>query len=1642
MQSESNTEVPADPHQGTADDPGEDLGKQESSINHYIVGVGASAGGLEPLEKMFSAMPEDTGMSFVIVQHLSPDFESHMDKLLSRVTNLPIHVVSNGDQVQPNAIYLIPPKKEMVISNGRLLLTERSSEKVLAHPIDQFFRALSHDAGRFAIGVILSGTGSDGSRGVIAITDAGGLAIAQDPETCHFDGMPASAKQTGKVQLTLAPEEIGEQLSLHAASDAELNIANSSSDDFSDEGIHQRRLQKIFQILQQSHRIDFAHYKSGTIGRRVQRRIDIKNCGTLEAYVDLLSDDPVEANELYKDLLIGVTNFFRDRSAFELLERDVIPEIVEKCKGDVIRVWVCACATGEEAYTLAMLLSEAIERSGTQKSFKIFATDAHKSSLQFAATGVYEASMVKDISDERLERFFVEHENGYSVSGDLRRSIVFAPHNVISDPPFTQMNMVTCRNMLIYLQTAAQRKTLSLFHFSLKLNGILFLGPSESTGDIGGEFEVINSHWKVYRKRRDVRLPLEMRMPIKSTGLVLPAAKAPTLDAVMTTKHDVMPAIYDQLLGKFMPPSIAVDQDLQVLHVFPGAEQFLQFRSGRPSTHLLSSIVPSLKLTVASAVQHAIRDHSDVRYSGIPFPEATSVRRVEISISPVELRHVGTTVYLIRFDLSAPDENETEDVTPVSEVDFSTASLNRIETLERDLDFSRQNLQATIEELETSNEELQATNEEMVAANEELQSTNEELHSVNEELYTVNGEHQRRLAELDEANADMHNLLATTRVGVVFVDNDLKIRRMTPAVEAILQISVRDLGRDIQSFLGHVDGDKFVQRLCDVRDQRQEKEWEVTLGEESYLIRALPYWAESRVIGVVIAFVSVQSLKKAQRLSERFEYMCDAAFDGQLLLSTDGNVVYANESICNTLDYTSEEMIDIPVIDFDSENSVDDFREKLDQAKADGGLIFESTYRRKDGSELPVEVSISHVMLAGETFVHANVRDISLRRSEETKRRMLEGAVASVTNGIVVTDSTQDDNPIIYVNRGFLAMTGYSESEVLGRNCRFLQGKDTSPDAVKILRDGVAVGEPSQALLVNYKKDGTPFWNDLYLTPLRDNDGAISNFVGIQNDLTERIKTGEAAEKSENTIRLLLNSTAEGIYGIDRNGLCTFCNTSAARMLGYDDPSELISRSMHDLVHHHRSDGTEYRREDCPIFQSLQSGERVTQSGEVFWRKDGKSFPVQYWSHAIRNDDKIVGGVVTFVDISERLDKELELREARDQANLANQTKSRFLANMSHELRTPMAAILGFTDILLQEISNEEISNRLHAIRRNGDYLLRLLNDVLDLSRIEAGKLNVSKEQISLQKLLGHVYELMDVRTKEYRNSLELIYHSDLPVTISTDEARLRQVLINLIANALKFSPDGSVQVLVELIEDEQLQIKVVDDGIGMNQEQQSSLFEPFTQASDQISERFGGTGLGLSITHRLVEALDGLITVESQTGAGSTFTVTIPVGPMGELANFADLPGFGGDTTENGTESDPTGAATPDSLDAKVLIADDMRDVRYVAEHVLRNANCRVHAVENGQQAIDSTLQAIEEGEPFDLVLMDMQMPVLSGEEAMKELRSREIQTPIIALTADAMKGTRQRVLDLGFSEYMTKPLDAKKLIALAAKLLRSPSP
>ena len=837
-----------------------------------IVGIGASAGGLAAFEAFFSGMPADTdpGMAFVLVQHLAPDHKSILTDLIRRYTRMQVFEVEDGMVVQPNCAYIIPPGRDMAFLNGALQLLEPAAPRGQRLPIDFFFRSLAHDQRERAIGIVLSGTGSDGTLGVRAIKGEGGMAMAQNPASTEFDGMPRSALGTGLVDYELPPAEMPAQLiayAAHAFGKPASRAATVSPPKL------ENALKKIFILLRSQTGHDFSQYKPSTIHRRIERRMAVHQMETMELYVRHLQQTPAEVEALFRDLLIGVTNFFRDPEAFQALEEQVIPQLFAgKHAGNVIRVWAPGCSTGEEAYSIAILLAERQEVLKQSFQVQVFATDIDSQAIATARLGVYPASIAADLSPVRLARFFTAEPDGsaYRIHKGIRDLLVFSEQNVIKDPPFSKLDLISCRNLLIYLGGDLQKKLIPLFHYALNPSGSLFLGTSETTGEFMDLFVPLDRKSKVYQRRDDFHSLQRLNL-----GRFLPPATA--LDAARPAGKGAFPAklplreLTEQALLEQVVAAAALvsaQGDIYYLHGRTGL--YLEPTPGEVGvSNILKMARKGLRQELTTALHQAVRSREPVRHSGLRVKTNGDFTLVNLTIRPVATNLAApaeTPVYLIILEEAPVAEPVESEALPVISGLPAEADA-RVAALKQELHAKEEYLQTANEELETSNEELKSSNEEMQSVNEELQSTNEELEtskeelqSVNEELATVNNELQTKVTDLSRVNNDMNNLLAGTGIGTVFVDHHLRILRFTPAATEIINLILSDVGRPVAHVVSNLRS--YTDLVADTQAVLKSlipKEVEVqTKGGKWYLLRILPYRTIDNVIeGAVITFVDI-----------------------------------------------------------------------------------------------------------------------------------------------------------------------------------------------------------------------------------------------------------------------------------------------------------------------------------------------------------------------------------------------------------------------------------------------------------------------------------------------------------------------------------------------------------------------------------------------------------------------------------------------------------------------------------------------------------------------------------------------------------------------------------------------------------------
>ncbi len=1496
----------------------EDRESDQKTESCIVVGIGTSAGGLGALRKFFANVPVDSGIAFVVVMHLSPAHESHLAEILQPDVRIPVRQVCQTVALQPNQVYVIPPGRNLSAIDTHLRLDELEAERAQRAPIDHFLRTLAETHDGDSIAVILTGTGSDGTLGLKEIKECGGVVVVQDPKDAEYDGMPQSALATGLADVVLPLAKIPAEVLRLAQSRPQVQLP-VNGDALTD---HQSALlQKIFAQIRARVGRDFTSYKRSTILRRIVRRMQLGQVGELGDYLARLRNEPDEAQALADDLLITVTNFFRDAEVYDRLENTVVPSLFDgKQSGDEVRVWSVGCATGEEAYSLAILLLEYASRLEMPPRVQIFASDLHERSLSRAREGFYPGDITSDVSPQRIKRFFTKESGGYRIRKEIRQMVVFTPHNLLGDPPFSRLDLVSCRNVLIYLQRGIQKDIIDLFHYSLCPDGWLVLGTSET---IENSELFITEHKKdcIYRKR-NVPAP-EPRLPVfpLTTGRLIGEKRL----AEQPSKPIAYGTLHARMVERYAPPSLLVSPDDKVVHMSEHAGRYLVHPGGELTANVLKLVREELRIELRS-ILHSARERRipiagksiEVRFNG---DRAMVTMDARPAIEPTQEGFV-----LVILDEQPLETNvESTPDASVSPQHRSSASDGqesvRIAELEGELDLTRHRLQSIVEEYETSQEEMKASNEELQSTNEELRSTmeeletsKEELQSMNEELQTVNQENRHKVEELAQLSSDLQNLLAATDIATLFLDRDMRILRFTPAIGDLFSVRLADRGRLLSDFTHRLGYDELLSDCGEVLKSLIPIECEVQDNSGHwYLTRVLPYRStEDRIEGIVITFVDIT--------------------------------------------------------------------------------------RRKSSEE-------------------------NLRLSQERYRLLVENATEYA---IFMTDS---EARITLWNRGAERMFGYAESEVIGRSITMLgTEQDRSAGRLNAELDAARQDGHSASERWQQRRDGSTFWGGGVITAIKNDQGSFDGFAYVIRDNTERSRSEVIVRESEARLRLACEATGFGSYDFDIQKNQLIWSPELYRIMQL--PPDTPVAPSHLLTHVHPDDQEDFDR----LYQKAirPGGEehhnhqfRVVVEGKTRWLRDtGHTFFVGEGDQ--RKAVRVVGMVQ---DVTAQKEYEESLEQARRAAEAANQSRGEFLANMSHEIRTPMTAIIGHVDILSEVLSDPEHRGYLETIRRNGQFLLHIINDILDLSKIDAGRLLLERDRVRIDELLSDLRSLLDVRAESKGLDFTIEFDGLVPETIEIDAIRLRQILLNLLGNAIKFTETGSVRLVVRyLAEPTQLQFDVIDTGIGISQDLIDSLFQPFVQADASTTRHYGGTGLGLTICRRFARMFGGDISVESQPGRGSKFSLVVDCGPSDNVRHIRP-----------NLDRMPTQPIDEENIriDGTILIADDRRDIRFLAARILENAGARIETADNGRHAVDRVRQAEQSGIPFDLILMDMQMPEMDGYEATRTLRHEGYKCPIIALTANAMQGDRDACLRAGCSDYLSKPINSGELLQIAWRLL-----
>ncbi len=1471
-----------------------------------VVGIGASAGGFDTFQTFLKNLPTANGMAFVYVSHFDPTHESLMPGLLSRITEIPVQQIKNSTKVKPGNIYIIPPDKTLTIKKGVLKLEQPKEKRGLRLPIDAFFHSLGEDQKENAVGIILSGSGSDGAIGVKTIKENGGVIFVQDSKTAKFDGMPRSAILTGIVDYIYPVEELAVKLAQYAEHREILQKDNEKLD-------ASLFLDEICAILRERTGNDFSKYKRSTLTRRIQRRMQVVQSQSVADYVVLIRADAEETVNLFKDLLIGVTHFFRDREAFETLEREVIPQIFgRKNAEDAIRVWTAGCATGEEAYSLAILLREGAETLNLPNPIQIFATDIDEDALDYARRGRYPESVAEQIPPEYLAKYFTKTDGYYQISKELREMCLFSSHNLIKHPPFSRLDLISCRNLLIYLDTDLHKTLLPIFHYALAADGFLFLGASENLAGQTDLFRTIDKSNRIFQAKEAIPGSRSQFPLIQAERFSQARRGAQTPKSGATGEVEIGKLIEKIMLDDYAPACVIVNSRYEIVYFFGRTGKYLEPATGIPSSNLLELARKGLRLDLRTALHKAAATVEAVTHENITFEtgEATA-RRINLKVRPISEFGADSNLFLVVFQ----DVGEAFPIVEIGAADaFARTDNPLVKQIEDELLTMKEHLQTTIEELETSNEELKSSNEELLSMNEEMQSANEELQtskeemqSINEEIETVNAELRNKIEEIDQANSDLQNFFQSTNIATIFLDRNLRIKKFTPATTQIFELIETDLGRSLTSILPLIEG---VDLLKDVEEclrtlKISEREMRLTNKEQYFMMRIAPYRTiENMINGVVLTFFNITEIQRARSEAET--------------------------SLTSLIE--SKEML--------RRNHETFFN--LVQNTPFGIYIVDSEFRL-------VQIS------AGSQKVFANIKPLIGRDFAEIMRTIWEEPFAS---------------------------------EVIGH-----------------FRQTLATGEPYVAGSITEKRgdieDVESYDWKIERIVLPDGQfGVVCYFY----DLTELRQAEDALRESEVKFRAMAETVPNMLFTVTAEGTADYANEQFAEFVGIEN-IDLTKTELSEFIHPEDHEETQNKwREALTMGKSFEGNYRLLRNdGEYRWFI-GRAVP-------IRNEDgKILRWFGSLTEIEEMVRAQNSIKEA-------DRRKDEFMAMLGHELRNPLAPLKNSLTLLQNNLGDAQFQKLHNVMNRQVEQMCRLVDDLLDVSRISHNKIQIKREPLELGELMRNLEN--DLQTTIESRALTL--EANLPtekVWVSGDTVRLTQAIGNIINNAAKFSNQGGTIYVNLKANAEKTTLTIKDEGIGMKTEAVERIFDSFTQEDNSLERTRGGLGLGLSLAKGLLEMHGGTITAASAgENKGSQFTVELPriAAPRVEIKQ-------------------PEKAETNGSGNRRILVIEDNADSAETLKILLEMSDYKVETSPDGKDGIRQSAEFAPE-----IIICDIGLPGgMNGYDVVTELKkdARHKNAYFVALSGYGQPEDKEKSAAAGFDEHLVKPVDFDVLIDLLGKI------
>ncbi len=1433
-----------------------------------VVGIGASAGGLEAFKKLLNAISEKSGMAYILVQHLSPDHDSSLPEILQRETTLPVNEISNNVEVEPNHIYIIPSNKLLTATDGILKLSpRRKGNKNM--PIDIFFTSLADLHRSHAIGVVLSGSGSDGTIGLKNIKDQGGITFVQDPSGAAFADMPKSAIEAEVADFVLSPEKIPQRL---IEVEKTLNKPLSSTlSPTPGELTEDESYRQVLALLKLRHGVDFNYYKQTTVQRRVLRRMALLKVENFIDYRQFIKEHKEEQDLLFKDLLIRVTNFFRDPATFDYLSEKIFPELLKNKVTNTVRIWISGCATGEEAYSMGICLYEYLNDKEAAR-VQIFATDVSEQAISIARAGTYDKRQLEGVSDTRLQQFFTKTDGHYQIKKNIRDMCVFATHNFLKDPPFAKTDLISCRNVLIYMDPVLQKKALDTFHYSLNGKGFLLLGKSETIGN-SELFQPFAKKEKIFTRKE-----VTGRMVNLSSGRREEDMKDNdySVRSSEQKKDDFQKTADEILLSKYTPPGVIVNEQFDIVQFRGSTREFLEPSPGKPNLNVLKMAREGLSFELRNALHKSKTSKKPFTKHSIPLDSGTKTVTLEV----IPLANAIDLYFLILFKVEESENGykETQHKKKQKSNKINDTKDARIAQLEKDLLLAREDMRSITEDQEAANEELQSANEELLSGSEELQTMNEELEtskeelqSTNEELLTVNQELFDRNELYNQARLYAEAIVATVQEPLLVLNKDFRIKSVNPAFYKTFKITEEEtLGKilfELQNNKWEIPG--LRNQLLKIQSQKEKSlEWELfysfpVIGNRVICFNARPFQRENGENRILLAMDDITDRKLLEERS-LLSTIVDNSNDAIMSKKLDGTIMSWNKSAERIFGYAKEEIVGKNIILLIPPDLHHEEVMIINKIKK-GEVIphFNTVRMTKSGKRINVSVTISPIIdeegkVIGASKISRDITEqiIAQKKIEESEIRY-DNLIQSSPFAIGLLHGK--DLIITAVNKAMINFLGKG-SDIIGKSYFELMPELADQGYREVFNEVYATGKSFNAVetAVNILRNGkmdTQYYNFL-LFPQPNINNEIDSMGIIASEVTETAVFHQQLKESEEQFRQTADLLPDKVFKADANGKFFYLNKAWEKTTGLA-LEELKNTGWLKTVH---PDDLEKVKKH--LGHTLESGNDC----ELQFRIADKAG--NYRWHLCRamtlkeDDEKIKMWIGAITDIQEQKRKEEE--------------KSEFISIASHELKTPLTASKLYINLLEEGLSQEENSNHLLFAQKAAKSIERLellIKELLDLQKIQHGKLDLNITTFDFNEMLDGAIE--DVRLSAPNFSILKTGHISLP--FRGDRDRLQQVMINLLTNAVKYSPESDKIFITAMDENGMIKVAVKDEGIGIQKENLKKIFDLYYREAKRFHS-FQGFGIGLSISSEIIKRHNGEIWAESEPGKGSTFYFTIPM--------------------------------------------------------------------------------------------------------------------------------------------------------------------